>query len=299
MAATTLQHTRHFSVAHPEKILIATDLKDLGILLPHAKAQALATGASIVLVHAISPLFAASMGGAEVPVSSPAQLIEEVRTSLASTVALLQAAGLTCEIAVRIGTPAEVIGAEARAAHGAARIIMATHGRGKLRQLALGSVAHQLIGEGNTPLFIVGPNARTDEKTTAPRHILHPVSFEGDYEGAARKVYELAKAAGSHLTLLHVLDDGADDKVNPARILQWAHHALGQLATASGLAPEYVHLQVVEGHVAEQVVRIARQAAADWIIFATDEQTSASLLNESRSFRVMAEAECPVMLLRS
>jgi nucleotide-binding universal stress UspA family protein len=299
MAASTVQPVRRVSVAHPEKILIATDLTDLGNLVPHAIAQAQATGASIVIVNAISPLYAASMGGAEVPVASPAQLIDEVRLSLVETAARIETAGIRCEIVVRIGTPAEVIGEEARAAHGAARIIMGTHGRGKLKQLALGSVAHQLIGEGSTPLFIVGPNARSDERAATPRHILHPVSFEGNYEAAARQVYELAKAAGAHLTLLHILDGGPEDKVNPGRILQWAHHALGQLATASGLPPELVHLQVVEGRVADQVVRISRQAGADWIVFATDEQTSASLLNESRLFRVMAEAECPVLLLRN
>ncbi|SEF91712.1 Nucleotide-binding universal stress protein, UspA family [Bryocella elongata] len=299
MAASTLQPTRRFSIAHPEKILVATDLTDLGSLLPHAIAQAQTAGANIVLVHGISPLYAASMGGAEVPVAGPAQLIEEVRLSLGEPVARIQAAGIRCEVAVRIGTPSEVVGTEARAAHNSARIIMGTHGRGKLRQLALGSVAHQLIAEGHSSLFIVGPKARTDERSATPRHILHPVSFEGGYEVAVSQVSELAKAAEAHLTLLHVLDDSPENKVNPGRILQWAHHALGQLATASGLLPEHVHLQVVEGRVADQVVRIARQAAADWIVFATDEQTSASLLNESRSFRVMAEAECPVMLLRS
>lgn len=299
MAATTLYPAQKSPVAYPQHILIATDLTELDSLLTHAIAQARAVNATITLVHAVSPLYAASMGGAEIPVTTPAQLIDDVRLALADYVIRVQAAGVGCEVDVRIGAPADVIGAVTRRYRGNARIIMGTHGRGKLRQLALGSVAHDLIADGDTPIFIVGPHARDGERNALPHHLLHAVSFTGNYESAARQVFALAKAHGAHVTLLHVLDSGSHADVNPARMLQWAHTALGQLAEISGLSPEYVHLQVVSGNVPEQVVRIARQAGVNWIAFATSEDTSASVLNESRAFRVMAEAECPVLLFRS
>lgn len=299
MAATTYQHGRRTSVVSPEKILIATDLNDLAWLAPHAIAQARSANASILLVHAVSALFAASMGGAEIPVASPAQLIEDARLALLPTVQAIEAAGIPCSAEVNIGTAAEVVGAAVRNVQGGARIIMGTHGRGKLRQLALGSVAHDLIAEATVPIFVVGPHAQALDRNLTPRHLLHPVSFSGNYEAAARQVFALARASYAHVTLLHVLDERLHDAVNPERMTQWAHNALGQLSATADLPPEHLHLQVVAGGVAEQVVRIARQAAANWIVFAADEQTSASVLNESRAFRVMAEADCPVMVIRS
>ena len=43
------------SFAAPGKIVVSTDLTDTEYLLPHAIAQAKASGASLILVHAVLP----------------------------------------------------------------------------------------------------------------------------------------------------------------------------------------------------------------------------------------------------
>jgi len=51
MFETKPQMSNSRAFVAPDKILVATDLTDLDYLIPHAKAQCEASGASLVLCH--------------------------------------------------------------------------------------------------------------------------------------------------------------------------------------------------------------------------------------------------------
>jgi nucleotide-binding universal stress UspA family protein len=281
----------------PDRIMVATDLTDLESLLPHAIIQARTYNAPVTFVHAISAMVAASVASTERVGEDPLRLIKDVRHALQDFVKRVELESIPCSTAVRIGSASEVI-REQLLLPGSARIIMGTHGRGKLRQLALGSVAHALIAKGDVSILIVGPHARENSQHVTPRHILHPVSFLGEYKVGARLAFDLAKQFDAELTLLHVLDPGDQDCVNPGRMIAWATDVLQNLVPNAQEHTVPTHIKVVSGKVADQILRVARASNSDWIILNTDEGTATGVFNESRAFEVLAASECPVLTFR-
>jgi nucleotide-binding universal stress UspA family protein len=174
---------RHFdtcTLTAPDHILVVTDLTDMEYLEPHVIAQANSTGARITLVHAILPSEFSPRDPAAIPYADRMKIIRDARLTLQGMVHPIEARGITCTTAVRAGSAREVI-REQLDETGAARLILGTHGRGKLGQLALGSVAQELISSTNIPVFLVGPRARESVEHVIPKKILHPVSLVGNF----------------------------------------------------------------------------------------------------------------------
>ncbi len=164
----------------------------------------------------------------------------------------------------------------------ATRLIMGTHGRGKLGQLALGSVAHELITNVEIPIFVVGPHARGTIEHVTPRRILHPFSLTGNYRESLRLALEIAQAHRAELTLLHVLDQDIEQSMDPERTKSWAKNALDALVPdATNLAPP-VHTTVTSGKLDEEVLKAAIQTNADWIVLGRRRRTSILVLQRKR-----------------
>jgi nucleotide-binding universal stress UspA family protein len=106
------------------------------------------------------------------------------------------------------------------------RLIIATHGRGKLAQVALGSVASEFLSCVDIPIFVVGPGAQHSTRQMTPRRILHPVSLAGDFRRSVCLALDLAQLHRGELTLLHVVDPDVQRQINPERTLSWTERAL-------------------------------------------------------------------------
>jgi nucleotide-binding universal stress UspA family protein len=126
--------------------------------LDQAYAVAAATGASLLLV-AVAPepdeFLAAEVG--DIPVWRLEDRLaetERLHTYLQQQAARLMNAGLTVEIQVVAGSPAPAILDTAEEA-AADLIVMATHGRGGLPRLWLGSVALKVVQSARTPVLLV------------------------------------------------------------------------------------------------------------------------------------------------
>jgi nucleotide-binding universal stress UspA family protein len=283
-------------LASPEKIMVATDLQDLDRLLPHVIAQAKASGSTVTIVHAIYPMYVASLETAVVPCDYETAIVGEVRAKLQDAVRRMEAEGIKAEVRVRIGSAGEVIREELRRSH-SSRLIMGTHGRGMLRQFALGSVAHELITKVGIPIFVVGPRARAHTLHAAPRRILHPVSFVGEYRANCKLAIEIASIYGAELTLLHVLEQTVDESVNPDRAVRWAEATLRQIISEASDPVPRISTRVLFGKVAAEILRAAGEIDADWIVLSTDEGSNSGLFKETRAFEVLAAATCPVLTL--
>lgn len=283
-------------LASPDRIVVATDLVDLDCLLPHAIAQAKASGSKVTIVHAIYPLYIASLETALVPSDYEKSLIRDVRMKVVDATHQMATEGIHCDITVRIGSAGDVIREELSRSH-SSRLIMGTHGRGRLRQFALGSVAHELITKVGVPIFVVGPHARDNVKHANPRSILHPVSFVGDYLENCRLALDIAKAYGAELTLLHVLEKSEEESTNPGRSMTWAQNTLGQFIPEVADHSPAVHVKVLFGQVAGEILKAASQIGADWIVLSTDQGAHSGFFKETRAFEVLANANCPVLTL--
>ncbi|MBI4492845.1 MAG: universal stress protein [Chloroflexi bacterium] len=85
-------------------------------------------------------------------------LTTEAQHYLSQVASRLGASSSPVQLDVRVGSPAEAIAAAGRE-HGAAMVVMATHGRTGLGRLVFGSVPGAVLRQGNLPLLLVRPPA--------------------------------------------------------------------------------------------------------------------------------------------
>lgn len=126
--------------------------------LPHALETARRSGAGLLLtyVHAGFP----SAGPGEAPealVEADRRLVEHERALLEEAAAEVREAGLEAETLFEEGPVAETLAA--RAEERADLVAMATHRRGGIRRLVLGSVADKVLRAGERPVLLHRPPA--------------------------------------------------------------------------------------------------------------------------------------------
>jgi nucleotide-binding universal stress UspA family protein len=281
------------ALVSPQSILLATDRTDMDLLLPYAVAQAKASHALLTVVSAITP-------GDNAPVDSPSPYIDMVRVrkdimdELEQQAAAVEAQGVPCQVYVECGTAVDVICGQLRKTR-AQRLVMGTHGRGRLGRLTLGSVAGELLRVVQIPVFAVGPKARAGRSHEAPGRILHPVSLEGDYERGVQFAMELAMASHAQLTLLLVLNRNDKTDVNPERSLEWGRTALRSLIPKAIAKQLNAGVEAVFGRVPEEICAMAEKIAADLIVIGVSGTILFSPLAENTAYNVLARAECPVL----
>lgn len=288
MTETILGATDIKKLAFPDHILVATDLTDSVSLLPHIITQAKASGAQVTLVHILRRTDTIPLDPGLVGNVDAGSLYEDARTMLHEMARQIKEAGIHGETAIYRGDPLPVIEEELRRT-GATRIIIGTHGRGKVGQFLMGSVAHEVLAKVNVPVFVVGPHAR--ESADKPRRILHPVSFTGDYEKSARMAVEIGKRFGAEVILLHVVEE-AGQSSNPDRTMEWAQIALRALV---GDDERAIQVQVASGDKVAEIERVATQARPDWIILGATDRSRSWSLKETTAYQVIANVNCPVL----
>jgi nucleotide-binding universal stress UspA family protein len=281
--------------AAPDRILAATDLADVGTLLPHISVQAEASHAHVTLVHAIAPTETVPVQSGVIPYANLPRIDRETEQAMLDITREIESRGISCDAIVKHGLPAEVI-LEAARETGATRLIMGTHGHRKLAQLMLGSVANEVMRSAGIPVFAAGPLSKVSGDHSRPRNILHPVSFLNSYRHSFEFALQLAQLHGAKLMLLHVLGQQPTDTVIDRKIT-WAHNALASLVPdQSGLA-EAVETYATYGDLVEGILGNARKGAADWIVMGLDGDPSVPSFRNSAAYKVLCHAECPVITL--
>ncbi len=158
-----------------QRILWATDLSPVSeAAWPYVLMLADLLTAEVILLHAVRP--AELAGLADHPVPPPAGWVERYLTPLEQDLErrqrAVEALGLRARRKIVVGTPAEVIVAEAQGEQ-VDLIVMGTHGRSGLSHVLLGSVAEAVIRKAACPVLTVqlkqGSEARAwDTGETSP-----------------------------------------------------------------------------------------------------------------------------------
>ena len=145
------------TMLNPERILLVTDFSDSATTaVPYACALAHAYSAQLILVHVVhdhaehlqSPLVSPSMDAALMGATQQAQV----------QLHAIELGGLTddqIERHVLCSSSAATGILEATRNHAADWIVMATHGRGVLGQVILGSVAHSVLSKAPCPVLCI------------------------------------------------------------------------------------------------------------------------------------------------
>jgi nucleotide-binding universal stress UspA family protein len=172
--------------------------------IPLALELARKARASIHLIHAHEGVPAA-LGHGEFGSGGESDLGEE-RRYLAETAARLGSGSVEISFQLVDGPAVEALDGWI-AEHRPALVVLATHGRGSLDPLGLGSVAEHLARCAAAPLLLVRPEdgAPLPPPVQSIRRILAPIDFAEGHEALVDRLGEFAGFVQAHVTLLHVV----------------------------------------------------------------------------------------------
>lgn len=294
----TLPHEQTGSAfAAPGKIVVATDLTDTEYLLPHAIAQAKASAASLILVHAVLPHESLPVETGAVPFYDPLRMDRDARLLLDGLVRDVRTQGVECMAAVRHGFVPDVI-AEVVKNSGAGRLILGTHGRRGLKKFVLGSVARQLLETIDIPVCTVGPRAHR-KTLDAPPAILHPVSLAGMHETSAQLSISLGEQFGAQVTLLHVIMPSPVVAKDPGACVAKATEELEKLIPAKARTGTRVEAKIALGSVVQEILTVAQEMRAGLIVLGVHAPAHSWLPGtEPAAYKILVSAPCPVISLR-
>jgi nucleotide-binding universal stress UspA family protein len=276
---------------------VATDLADSDYLIPYVVAQGRASNSHVTLVHAILPSNSFPIEAGAIPYGDRESIDRDARELLRKMARQIEAHGVRCDVDVQHGFASDVVRA-ALADTGATQLIMATHGRGKLGQFAMGSVANELLKTVNVPIFAVGPRALSSPEHAIPLKILHPVSLDGDCQKSVDFAIDVAQIYGAELTLLHVLSPDATRSNDSERTLNWARNAMLALTPQGATFVPPIQAMASCGRLVEEILGAASRTQADWIVLGVDGDYPLWSLKGSTAYKVLASANCPVFAIR-
>ena len=138
------------------------------------------------------------------------------------------------------------------------------------------------------------------------RRVLLVVDLNEDSLVIGRKAQALAAALGAEITLLHVVEfvpvEPMGETLMPAvtveqELLQQAEQRVAALARDLGLSG--AACRVESGNVKVEIVRVAREWAADLIILGSRERHGLSILVNFTEDTVLHAAPCDVLAMRA
>jgi nucleotide-binding universal stress UspA family protein len=194
----------------------------------------------LVLVHEPEPsLVGAAAAPAETAESTPGAWPGKDREEgyLASLAARLQAGPATVEWEVCGGHPAETL-EQCIAGAGPDLVVMAAHGRGSSKSGPIGAVADYLLRSVTVPILLIRPQGATDLPTPLLgfRSLLVPLDLGPTSREILAPVIAFARLTQSHVTLLHVVENGARPPGPPAA-------APGARPVSDGMKARYLEAQ--------------------------------------------------------
>lgn len=290
------------------KILVPTDgsafsERALRVAVPLASLH----GASIVLVQVSQlPPPADGAGGADSASIPAVPFRDALRAQLVRVAArVARQSGVAIEAQLRDGEAVVPELGRAVAEHGADLVVMATHGRGGLSRLWMGSVADALLRDLPSPTLLVRKAPRPGDR--APGEALFPrvlVGLDGSLESerALQATLALLGDVPVHVVLaqVHVVPrTTVSEPWKPDAIRRLTDEYLGPMAARYRTAARVISTRVVvEEDVARALLRLAGEERAFLVAVATHGLTGARrALLGSVADKVVRGVESPVLVV--
>lgn len=287
---------------HPSVLLVATDLSDLGRLMPYAFQQAKESGARLVLLHVLASGAAMAVDPAGLPYYDMSGALESATRAMEPWCEQARHQRIACDALVREGHAAQQIAIAVRQFQ-VDRILLGTRNRSRLGKLLLGSVAEQVLRSVNLPVMTVGPEAHLPVEEHEPV-VLHATTLREASRPSAALACRISASRGAKLVLLHVLPPpdrftpqgiSLDDSLGASAMR--ALHTLANEARANCCST--VEPLVMHGNPPIEILAAAAERHANLIVLgATDHSVFETLTRERTIYRVLANARCPVLTLR-
>jgi nucleotide-binding universal stress UspA family protein len=215
---------------------------------------------------------------------------------------------------VERGRPAETVVRIARETTNPT-IVMSTHGRGGIHRWMTGSVADKVVRSAGVPVLLVRGDVELPETALQLHTILVPVDGSKYSETALAYAVELARAFGSTLHVLRVVDTPSAyamlsrhmETAATGNILEEILGSMRQEASeyleklAEVLKQDGIEVKTVmfEGYPGEQLIDYERQGYFQLVVMATAGRSGVSrVVFGSVAERVLKLGRSPVMMIR-
>lgn len=285
--------------ASPRRILLATNLADLGFILPVAIQQATTYNAELRIVHILpdptAPLIAPVPGA-----SNGYERVEKIaQAELERATAAAVNSAVKCSSLLAVGhvvTEIMKIAVDWRAD----RLVTGSQGREKSQLHILGSVAGSIFHRVEVPVLAVGPHVAAKTKVPADRmRIIFATSLDHGSRRMADFALNVAEKHHADISLLYVSREIAQRHPSAARVTEYAKSMLQDLLRVRRIHRCRPRCEVAYGQPAETILQYAEQHSADMIILGA----SAHAAFDTRfipgtAYRVLCDSLCPVLVLK-
>jgi len=181
-------------------------------------------------------------------------------------------------------------------------VIVGTHGAGTVEKMLLGSGAEEIFRKANVPVLTIGPvTPKQPWYEMEFKNILFATDFGNSAEREAAYAFALAQEHRSRLTFLHVFPN--KEAYGKEALIEMEHNFYNQLRELVPVAADLrckVEVRVVFGEPVEEILRVAKEAKAELIVMGAKARKSlAGNVPHTKAYRVVCEAHCPVLTIRS
>jgi nucleotide-binding universal stress UspA family protein len=255
--------------------------------------------ATLLVTHA----FTLSQAALEVEInkSRVSQQRKDLETLLSRNALLLGAESIGTISTLLEGDPQDVIPALANS-NTPAIIVLGTHGGGRLERGIIGSIAEKILRSSQWPTLTVGPQVPPVSSQTFPfARILFATDFTVAAAKAAIYAVTFAEVFGAKIDVLNVIqDDGIE---HPDRLSDLQNRYFSAL---DGLVPQQAkefcdpRSYVAVGRAHDQILEHIRERSIDLLVLGIRKTSHLSMeMRTSGAFRIIVDAACPVLTIRS
>jgi nucleotide-binding universal stress UspA family protein len=284
--------------SNPSTILFASEIPANEKAFLFALAQTREFGSDLILFNAYDTLVVAASETSGIRYYDYAAAARTEKQHLEPLAVRVREAGLSCEVVVRPGLPADEILAYTHERE-IDRIVMGTHSPGPIGKLLVGSVAEAVLRTATSPVYVIGPEVLDGSyRNFATRTILCAVSLHEASTIVAAFAAELAAQHGARLILQHVIrpQDRADllagrslDEMEAGMLALVPRELQGQIA---------IQTIVVPGDPTEELLYQSRAQQADLIVLGAQGASAfAAVTRHGVVYKTLAHALCPVITL--
>jgi len=283
------------------RILVATDFSECSEgALRYALGIAHRYGSRVYFAHAVHSL-GYTLGGAEVLEAAREQAWRDAERLEGNLVRDGSLQGIQHQFLINVGPPWDIL-LQIIDHENIDLIVLGTHGRSGLGKLLLGSCAENVFRGANCPVLTVGPHVPGRRSAgNVPGHILVPTDFSPEAMHAARYALSLASEAQAEVTGLHVIDKFSGEAAHDKQVVLHAlQERIGDWLAAIGDWPAQPKVAIKVGTSAEAILDAAEEHRVDLIVMGIHApSTSEDFLMWPNAYKVVCEATCPVMTIRT
>ena len=197
------------------------------------------------------------------------------------------------QLKVESGNPAQLV-LDLSVRSGADLIVMGTHGHGGYDRLLVGSVTNKVLHKTTIPVLVVCRPTHHfikegREHPVEIRRILCAVDFEPENQQVVKTALMIARRYHSELRFFHVTDESED-------VLRKMHQVI-ETEESSNITVDF---SCRTGIPATQIIREIEDDGIDLLVMGHHtRQLSEELLLGSVAKKVIATAQCPVLVVRT